>query len=170
MNLNSEQPSMEDLKALQKEKQALDRAAQTTSTVTLLEANWRALIDAQRHQIQVLSDILGKQSTLMTKEDILNYMNQQLKILREQGQATQEVMEQYQTTMQQEARSTARLLENAAKELDSQAGRMQEQFGRALSQEQEKLDKHAGGLLWISLIPTGLLLLLELVPLVWPWG
>ena len=54
------------------------------------------------------------------------------------------------------------------KKLSIQAGRISDQFSSKLSSSQKNLDSHAKGLFWISLIPTALLVLLEVMRHIFP--
>ena len=54
-------------------------------------------------------------------------------------------------------------MKEAEKKLSIQAGRISDQFPSKLSSSQKNLDSHAKGLFWISLIPTALLVLLEVM-------
>lgn len=166
MNLQSERLSVTEMK--ERQKQMLGKAESVMSTVAVMEPNWRAMIASQELQVATLTDIFTRLDTLTTKEALADFMNQQLAFLMTEQAAMKKISEEYQAEMQKQAKETNLSLKTTASNLESQAGRMQEQFGKALMQEQENLDKHTKKLFRICLIPSLILLLLEVMPHIWP--
>ena len=73
-----------------------------------------------------------------------------------------------QAALQSFQSSLKEAVKEAEKKLSIQAGRISDQFSSKLSSSQKNLDSHAKGLFWISLIPTALLVLLEVMRHIFP--
>ena len=158
MNSQSERISPEMLR--QKQKQMIDRAAAVQPTVAVSEPNWKAMIDLQRDQVKTLVEILQQLTTLATEEQMVAYMNQQMKLLLQYAEESIQAMEEYQQTLMTSA-------QQAAATIEKQAGKMNEEFGNAILQEQLQMKKHTKILFWIAMIPSLILLLLEWMPHIW---
>ncbi len=165
--MNSQYGRLSAEEMRERQKQMIGKAESVTPTVAVMESNWRAMIDSQNLQVNILTDILTKLDSLTTKQELVDYLNQQLEILRKENSDTKASMEQHREAMQTQAAETKTKLTEAASNLEAQAGKLQEKFGSALSQEQERMDKHTGKLFWISLIPSLTLLALEAMPHIW---
>ena len=165
MSLESGKRSAEELRAAQREK--LSQAGSVQPTVAVMEPNWRAMIDSQRAQVDTLADILEKLGTVTTQEQLVDYMNQQLQILRDDGKASAEAMEQYRQMLTQEAKNTTSTMKDLMKDMERQVGKMREEFGNAISREEERMKNTSKKLFWISLIPTAILVIWELTRHIW---
>lgn len=97
-------------------------------------------------------------------------MNQQLEILRQDGSVSAEAMEEYRQMLMQEAKNTANTMQNMMKLMEQQVGRMSEEFGKSLSQTQERMKNTSKKLLWISMIPSLILVVWELMRHIWLLG
>lgn len=165
MSLESGRKSATEMRQAQKD--MISKAEAVQPTVAVMEPNWKAMIDSQKAQVRTLSEILEKFDTLTTEERLRAHLEMQLQILRSDGKASVEVMEQYRQTMMQEAKNTVSLMQDTMKSLEQQAGNLNEKFGKAISQEQERMKNTSKKLFWISMIPSLILAVWELVRHIW---
>ena len=165
MSLESGRKSATEMRQAQKD--MISKAESVQPTVAVMEPNWNALIASQKAQVKTLGEILEKFDTLSTEERLRAHLEMQLQILRSDGKASVEVMEQYRQTMMQEAKNTASTVTELTRELEKQAGNLNEKFGKAISQEQEQMKRTSRKLFWISMIPSLILTIWELVRHIW---
>ena len=151
----------------QAQKDMISKAEAVQPTVAVMEPNWNALIASQKAQVKTLGEILEKFDTLTTEERLRAHLEMQLQILRSDGKASVEVMEQYRQTMMQEVKNATSLMQDTVKSLERQAGNLNEKFGKAISQEQERMRHTSKKLFWISMIPSLILVVWELVRHIW---
>ena len=151
----------------QAQKDMISKAESVQPTVAVMEPNWNALIASQKAQVKTLGEILEKFDTLSTEERLRAHLEMQLQILRSDGKASVEVMEQYRQTMMQEVKNATSLMQDTVKSLERQAGNLNEKFGKAISQEQERMRHTSKKLFWISMIPSLILVVWELVRHIW---
>ena len=157
--------SPEDLK--QKHQMLMTMASKAQTTVQITDSNWKTLISSQEIQIEMLTRILSKLDTLTTREELADFMEQQIELLQQHAEETVQTMEAYQKKMMHSADSLEKECQWAAKNLEKQAGSVSEKFSQALSDQtvlMKQLTKHC---FRIALIPSLILLLLELVPRIW---
>ncbi len=166
MNSEYGKKSAAEMRAAQREK--ISQAETATPAVVVTEKNWVALIESQKVQVKTLGEILETLDTLTTEERMRAFLDMQLQVLRSDGKASAEAMEQYRQTLMREAQNTASTMEDTMKSLEQQAGKMRKEFGSAISQEQEQMKRTSKKLLWISMIPSLILLLSELMRLILP--
>lgn len=150
--------SLAELKA-QARKQTQE-AEKTIPCVKLTESNWTALISLQKTQIILLEQISESLKTLTTREELVDYMSRQLEIL------TRDTA-QYQLTLTELTQQVTEQWEQTSKEMEKQAGSMSGNFSQKLSEARTEMDSHTKMLFRISMIPSLILLLLELVPHIW---
>lgn len=150
--------SLAELKA-QARKQTQE-AEKAIPCVNLTESNWTALISLQKTQIILLEQISESLKTLTTRDEMVEYMNQQLEILSRDT-------EQYQSTLTELTQQVAEQWKQTSKEMEKQAGSMSGNFSQKLSEVRTQMDSHTKMLFRISMIPSLILLLLELVPRIW---
>ena len=165
MSLESGRKSATEMRQAQKD--MISKAESVQPTVAVMEPNWKAMIESQKAQVKTLGEILEKFDTLSTEERLRAHLEMQLQILRSDGKASVEVMEQYRQTMMQEAKNTASTVTELTRELEKQAGNLNEKFGKAISQEQERMRHTSKKLFWISMIPSLILTIWELVRHIW---
>ena len=151
----------------QAQKDVILKAEAVQPTVAVMEPNWNALIASQKMQVKTLGEILETLDTLTTEDRLVEYMERQLEILREDGQAGGEAMEQYRQTMMQEAQNTTNAIQDTMKSLERQAGNLNEKFGNAISQEREQMKSTSRKMFWVSIIPSLILVVWELVRHIW---
>ena len=165
MSLESGRKSATEMRQAQKD--MISKAEAVQPTVAVMEPNWNALITSQKAQVKTLGEILEKLDTLSTEERLRAHLEMQLQILRSDGKASVEVMEQYRQTMMQEVKNATSLMQDTVKSLERQAGNLNEKFGKAISQEQERMRHTSKKLFWISMIPSLILVVWELVRHIW---
>ena len=162
MNSGNEKLSVLEMK--ERQKQMIDKAAAAQPAVTVLESNWRAMIDSQRMQVNSLARILESLSQLTTAEQLQAYLDIQLDLLREDGKEMQEFLKEYRDQMKTEMSNGSLLMERAVNQMEKQVGNTSAAFGQAVSEEQKNIQSVSRKLIWISLLPNLTLLILELVP------
>ena len=168
MSLESGRKSATEMRAAQRD--MISKAEAVQPTVAVMEANWRAMIDSQKAQVDTLGRILEKLGTLATETQLVEYMERQLELLRQDGQTSREAMEQYRQALMQEAKNTTVTMRDTMKSLERQVGKMSEEFGNAISQEQERMKNTSKKLFWISMIPSLILVVWELMRHIWLLG
>lgn len=168
MNSESGKKSAAEMRAAQREK--ISQAEAAVPAVVVTEKNWAAMIDSQKAQVRTLGEILEELDTLTTQTQLVDYMNQQLQILRADGQASREATEQYRQALTQEAKITALKMQDLMKDMERQAGKRNAEFGSAVSQEQERMRNTSKKLFWISMIPSLILVVWELTRHIWLLG
>ena len=165
MNSVTERKSPQDF--ITKTQQQLTAAEKVHPCVAVTEPNWSALISTQRAQIELLKDIQETLPTLTTSEELKMYMDKQLKVLTEYTQETKTETEQFQTAMERSAEELTGSIKQLITDTEKQVGRMSENFSSNLSMlrsmSEEKLERHTNKLFWISLIPSAVLIVLELI-------
>lgn len=168
MSLESGRKSATEMRAAQRD--MISKAESVQPTVAVMEANWKAMIDSQKAQVDTLGKILEKLGTLTTETQLVEYMERQLELLREDGQTSREAMEQYRQTLMREAQNTTSTMQDMMKSLERQVGKMNEEFGKAILLEQERMKNTSKKLFWISMIPSLILVLWELTRHIWLLG
>lgn len=162
--MNSENDKLSVLEMKERQKQMIDKAAAAQPAVTVLESNWRAMIDSQQMQVNSLARILENLSQLTTAEQLQTYLDIQLELLREDGKEMREFLKEYRDQMKTEMSNGSLLMERAVNQMEKQVGNTSASFGQAISEEQKNIQRASRKLIWISLLPSLALLILELVP------
>ena len=157
--------SAADMRAAQKDMLAKAEAVQPT--VAVMEPNLNAMIASQRQQVDTLGDIMEKMEALTTKEELVEYMNQQLQALTEHSNQTIQIIEEYQEAMMNSAQNVERKCHLAVTSMEKQAGNVSEKFSLALSDQTTLMKKLTRRCFRIAMIPSLILLLLELMPHIW---
>lgn len=168
MSLESGKKSAAEMRAAQRD--MISKAEAVQPTVAVMEPNWKAMIDSQKAQVDTLGKILEKLGALTTEERFLAQLEMQLQVLRADGKASAEAMEQYRQMLMREAQNTASMMESTMKSLERQVGKMNEEFGNAILREQERIKNTSKKLLWISIIPSLILVVWELTRHIWLLG
>ena len=168
MNSESARKSPQELK--NQARQALREAERTVSQVTVMEHNWVRLINCLKMQIQMLENMEQQINGLATRNHIMDYMNQQIKILRTHNDQTVQMLEGYQSQIKTAAQHQTEQMEKAASRMQSQAGKISEQFSEKLSEVTQQQKRYTRKLFWISLIPALITLASEWMPRIWPQG
>lgn len=165
MNSVTERKSPQDF--ITKTQQQLTAAEKVHPCVAVTEPNWSALISTQRAQIELLKEIQNTLPTLTTGEELKMYMDEQLKVLMQYTEQTKETTEQFQTAIETSAEELTGSISRLITDTEKQVGRMSERFSSNLSMlrstAEEKLERHTNKLFWISMIPSAVLIVLELI-------
>lgn len=125
--------------------------------------NWRSLISAQSSQIEILNSITETLPTSATKKEMTDYMNRQLAVLTEYTEETKAATEEFQDSMMKEAENMSAAIREALTETERRVGRVSEEFSSKLSLAEDQMQRHMDKMFWASLIPSAILLILELV-------
>ena len=145
----------------------LSKAEAVQPTVAVMESNWNAMIASQKMQVDTLGDIMEKLDTLTTTAELRDFMGQQIWILQQHAEKTVQTMEEYQKKMMHAADGLEKECQLAVKNLEKQAGSVSEKFSQAISEQSVLMKKLTKRCFWIAMIPSLLLLLLELMPYIW---
>lgn len=159
MSSNFERKSLEDLK--EQSRRQIKEAADAVPCLTVAEKNWTALLGLQQTQIQLLIEVQTAAVQLATKAELVEYLDQRVQELENRALEIQSAAQKFQRAMEQSS-------SEIAKNLSSQAGKMSDEFSRNLSLAQERMKKHSDVLFWISLIPSAVLVILELISHIFP--
>ena len=157
--------SPEDLK--QKHQMLMAMASKAQATVQITDNNWKILIGSQEIQIEMLTRILNKLDTLTTSDELTDYMERQIQILQQYAEETVQTMEEYQKKMMHSAENVEQKCHQAVTSMEKQAGSVSEKFSQALSDQTVLMKQLTKRCFRIALIPSLILLLLELVPRIW---
>lgn len=177
MNSVSERRSPQELIAQAQRNIQAANSAQPCVAVT--EPNWKAMIQTQRTQIELLSELQKTQTeglneireamqTLTTKDEIVDYLRQQLDELERYTEAVSEASMEYQRAMREEADRIRSELETAVAETEILAGKLNGKFSDSLLSEQKRMNRHTMILFGIAVIPSILLLILQWMLYLWP--
>ena len=161
MSLKSGRKSAEEL--ISQAQKQLTAADTVIPCVSVTEMNWRYLISAQNSQIEILNSITETLPTLATKEEMTDYMNRQLAALTEYTEETKAATEEFQDSMMKAAENMSALIRQTLTETERRVGRVSEEFSSKLSLAEDRMQEHMDKMFWASLIPSAILLILELV-------
>jgi len=139
-----------DVNALmERNKSDLKAAEETMPMVAVDNRNWMAVISLLKRSCEVQEELLELQGELMTKQDSVNLVNQQIRIQRE----TLKNLEQHQE-------ETIQMLRSSTQELQSQAGKLNEEFSLQRRELEEWKHKTQLKMLrWVVISQTVLLIL-----------
>lgn len=165
MSSESGRKSPSELKA--QAKMNLAQAAQTETYVSITEKNWRALIQSQQTQIDMLNTMMNTMETLATWNEINELLEQQIEKLHSHSEQTQEMLTEFQDTLQKQAQQIQSQTSTSMKDFQSQAGNTSEEFSKKLYSAEEQTKSTLKKLTAISLIPTILLIIWELIRHIW---
>lgn len=164
MNSNNVRRSAADMR--EKQKQNLAQAEAVQKTVAVMEPNWQALIASLKMVTETEAQILEKQDTLATREELISLLGQQLDVLTQWQQAMIDVALDHQKAVSKATQGAQDLMQTATKAIEARSGQVSERFSKAISEEQERLRKWMLRCLLISLIPSALQIILLLTQLI----
>ena len=147
----------------QEQKDMISMAEAVQPTVAVMEPNWRAMIASQKAQVKTLEEILAHLDLLTTADQLTDYMGQQMEILKQHAEDSIQTMEQYQEAMMISVENVEQKCQQAITSLEKQAGSVSEKFGKAISEQEQLARKLTGRCLLINMIPSMILLILELI-------
>ncbi len=165
MSSESGRKSPRELKA--QAKMNLAQAAQTETYVSITEKNWRALIQSQQTQIDMLSTMMNTMETLATWSEMNDLLEQQIEKLNSHSEQTQEMLTEFQDTLQKQAQQIQLQTSDSMKNFQSQAGKASEEFSKKLCSAEKQTKSSLKKIIAASLIPTILLIIWELIRHIW---
>ena len=165
MNSEYGRKSLGELKA--QARKGLKDSAEMQTCVAVTEKNWTALLSTQTAQIELMKTLLDTAVTLTTKQELIDYMNQQMDYLTKNYCQAEETLKKFQNTLTKQAEMIQTQTSESVKEWKLQAGKMKEEFSRQLSSEKQILNRHYLKLTLLSLMPTLILVIWELVRCIW---
>ena len=146
-----------DVNALmERNKSDLKAAEETMPMVAVDNRNWTAVISLLKRSCEVQEELLKSQGELMTKQDSVNLVNQQIRIQRE----TLKNLEQHQE-------ETIQMLRSSTQELQSQAGKLNEEFSSQRRELEEWKHRTQLKMLRAIVISQSVLLILSLALQMW---
>ena len=165
MNSYSERRSAQNFIAEAQEQ--ITAAEKVHPCVAVTEPNWMAMISTQKAQIKLLQDIQNTLPTLTTAEELKRYMDRQLSVLMQYTEQTKEATERFQVAMETSAAELTEGISQLITDTKKQVGRTSESCSQNISMlcstAEDKLEKHMNKLFWMSLIPSAVLIVLELM-------
>ena len=148
-------------------KMNLAQAAQTETYVSITEKNWRALIQSQQTQIDMLSTMMNTMEMLATWSDLSDMQQEQLDKLTSHAEETQQTLTEFQDTLRKQAEQIQIQTSTSMESFQSQAGKASEEFSKKLYSAEEQTKSSQKKMIWASLIPTILLVIWELIRHIW---
>ena len=165
MNSYTERKSPQEL--ITQAQQQITTAEKVHPCVAVTEPNWMAMISTQKVQIKLLQDIQNTLPTLTTAEELKRYMDRQLSVLMQYTEQTKEATERFQVAMETSAAELTEGISRLITDTEKQVGRLSESCSNNISKlystGEDKLERHTNKLFWISLIPSAVLIVLELM-------
>ena len=161
MSSTTERKSPQEL--ITEAQQQITAAEKVHPCVAVTEPNWSAMISTQRAQIELLKEIQNTLPTLTTGEELKMYMDEQLKVLMHYTEQTKETTEQFQTAIETSADELTGSIRRLITDTEKRVGRVSEEFSSKLSLAEDRMQRHMDKMFWASLIPSAILLILELV-------
>ena len=165
MNSYTERKSPQEL--ITEVQQQITAAEKVHPCVAVTEPNWMAMISTQKTQIKLLQDIQNTLPTLTTEKELKAYMDEQLKVLMQYTEQTKEATEQFQVAVETSAAELTESIRQLIADTEKQVGRMSESCSNNISMlrstAEDKMEKHTNKMFWISLIPSAVLIVLELM-------
>ena len=165
MNFTTEKKS--PLNFIAEAQEQITAAEKVHPCVTVTEPNWMALISTQKAQIELLLDIQNTLLTLTTEKELKAYMDEQLNTLIQYTEQTKEATEQFQRAMETSSEKLTKSIRQLTADTEKQVGRMKESCSQNISMlrstAQDKLKRHTDRMFLISLIPSAVLIVLELM-------
>lgn len=141
----------------------MKKAETAVPCTAVMDVNWKALIAAMNTQIDMLAAIQKSLSELATKEELTSYIERQIEILTEYAESCRELTEQFTAMMERTAAVSTERMSTATESMCSQVGKASENFSQSLSSEQETVRAFTKRSIRISLIPTAVLIVWELI-------
>ena len=145
-------------------------AAATQTTVILTDQNWGAL----NNSVTLLADLAIRNTDtirqLITAQQMREYLEEQIQNLQSDLNATESnvngMLTEMQETLNDQSDRLKTQTERSISEISSQAGRAKESFSSACSEMKDDMKKWLKKVMWITLIPSGLVCVLELLRLI----
>ena len=164
MNSEYGRLSSEELKA--RARQSMQRAAEVKPCITVTEPNWKGMLDTQKVQIELLSRLMSETETLTTKEELTEYMNEQLNILTENNAQCQAAVTEFQNKMRKSATEFTDSMKTAVSDTEKRVGRISDFYSNNLSMLTDTAEKYLSRIFWITVIPSAITALYYLTLLI----
>ena len=164
MNSEYGRLSSEELKA--RARQSMQKAAEVKPCVTVTEPNWKGMLDTQKAQIELLSRLMSTTETLTTKEELTEYMNEQLNILTENNAQCQAAVTEFQNRMRKSATEFTDSMKTAVSDTEKRVGRISDYYSNNLSMLTDTAEKYLSRIFWITVIPSAITALYYLTLLI----
>ncbi len=164
MNSEYGRLSSEELKA--RARQSMQRAAEVKPCVTVTEPNWKGMLDTQKAQIELLSRLMSETKTLTTREELTEYMNEQLNILTENNAQCQAAVTEFQNKMRKSATEFSDSMKTAVSDTEKRVGRISDFYSNNLSMLTDTAEKYLRRIFWITVIPSAITALYYLTLLI----
>ena len=164
MNSEYGRLSSEELKA--RARQSMQRAAEVKPCVTVTEPNWKGMLDTQKAQIELLSRLMSETKTLTTREELTEYMNEQLNILTENNAQCQAAVTEFQNKMRKSATEFSDSMKTAVSDTEKRVGRISDYYSNNLSMLTDTAEKYLRRIFWITVIPSAITALYYLTLLI----
>ena len=165
MNSGYERKSPQELK--EQARQQIQTAARAEPCIAVNEPNWKAMIGLQKTQTELLSEILESQAQLTTRSELTRILSQQSDTLMKFTENSETITVEFQEQMAENAQAFTEQMNSVMKDMSSQAGKMSEQFLKTLSEAEDRMEKCLNKAFWISLMPTAILIIWELIRHIW---
>ena len=145
-------------------------AAATQTTVILTDQNWGAL----NNSVALLADLAIRNTDairqLITERQMKEYLEEQIQNLQSDLNVTESnvdvMLSEMQETLNSQSDSLKTQTEEAIRSISSLAGREKESFSSACSEMKDDMKRWLKKVMWITLIPSGLVFVLELLRLI----
>ena len=164
MNSEYGRLSSEELKA--RARQSMQKAAEVKPCITVTEPNWKGMLDTQKAQIELLSRLMSATETLTTKEELTEYMNEQLNILTENNAQCQAAVTEFQNKMRKSATEFTDSMKTAVSDTEKRVGRISDYYSNNLSMLTDTAEKYLSRIFWITVIPSAITALYYLTLLI----
>ena len=164
MNSEYGRLSSEELKT--RARQSMQRAAEAKPCVTVTEPNWKGMLDTQKAQIELLSRLMNATETLTTKEELTEYMNEQLNILTENNAQCQAAVTEFQNKMRKSATEFTDSMKTVVSDTEKRVGRISDYYSNNLSMLTDTAEKYLSRIFWITVIPSAITALYYLTLLI----
>ena len=160
--------SMSDLMSLQKMNAA--KAKAMTTQVVLTDGNWGALINSIQLLTQATAQNMSTLESLATEDDVSGLLADQVEDLQREQTLTlakiEDLLARVQAAQNSQTDSLKTQAERSISEISSQAGRAKESFSSACSEMKDAMKRWLKKVMWIALIPSALVCVLELLRLI----
>ena len=137
-------------------KQDMSTAAKAEPSFLVTEKNWNGLLKAIDGILEMQVQFSAQMETLATREELEKTLDRQ-----------RTMMQMHLDDMKVRTTEFRTSIETTGSNLEKQVGKASEDFSKALSKEAAHMRQWSKKLIWISAIPSAVLVLLELVPLLW---
>ncbi len=120
----------------------------------------------QKAQIELLSRLMSATETLTTKEELTEYMNEQLNILTENNAQCQAAVTEFQNKMRKSATEFTDSMKTAVSDTEKRVGRISDFYSNNLSMLTDTAEKYLSRIFWITVIPSAITALYYLTLLI----